>query len=48
MSDAEEVPTAHALRAGADESGQKVAAGVYLYRLRAGDFVATRRMVVIR
>ena len=29
---------------GADNSGQQVAAGVYLYRLRAGSFEATRRM----
>lgn len=33
---------------GADSSGQPAAAGVYLYRLRAGTFEATRRIVVIR
>ena len=33
---------------GTDESGSRVAAGVYLYRLRAGELTATRRMVVIR
>ncbi len=31
---------------GADESGRRVSAGVYLYRLRAGEFEATRRLVV--
>ena len=33
---------------GADNNGRSVARGVYLYRLRAGAFEATRRMVVIR
>ena len=33
---------------GADDSGRRVAAGVYLYRLRADGFVSTRRLVVIR
>jgi hypothetical protein len=31
-----------------DEQGNKVASGVYLYRLVAGDFVATKKLVVIR
>lgn len=32
----------------ADNSGQGVAAGVYLYRLRARSFEATGRLVMIR
>jgi len=31
-----------------DNRGRKVAAGVYVYRLRAGKFAATNKMVVIR
>ena len=33
---------------GRDESGRSVAAGVYFYRLRAGDEVRTRRMVLAK
>jgi hypothetical protein len=33
---------------GADNSGHPVVAGVYFYRLRAGTFEATRRLVIIR
>jgi hypothetical protein len=33
---------------GRDDSGHSVAVGVYLYRLRAGQFEAARRVVVIR
>jgi hypothetical protein len=33
---------------GHNETGHQVAAGVYLYRLRAGEFVATRKLALIR
>jgi hypothetical protein len=33
---------------GHNEAGHEVAAGVYLYRLRAGEFVATRKLALIR
>ena len=33
---------------GADDAGKPMAGGVYLYELRAGDFVQVRRMVLIR
>lgn len=33
---------------GRDELGKQVASGVYLYSLRAGDVVETRRMVLVR
>ena len=33
---------------GADEAGKSVAGGMYLYELRAGDFVQVQRMVLIR
>lgn len=33
---------------GKDSFGQKVASGVYLYTLQAGDFKATRRMVIVK
>ncbi|MEW6685369.1 MAG: FlgD immunoglobulin-like domain containing protein [Candidatus Edwardsbacteria bacterium] len=33
---------------GKNESGNSVASGVYFYRLSAGDFTATKRMIVIR
>jgi hypothetical protein len=32
---------------GRDDAGEKVASGVYFYTLKAGEFMATRRMVVI-
>lgn len=33
---------------GADQKGQSVASGVYLYSMKAGNFSATRRMVILR
>ena len=39
---------AHTLRwDGAGESGQRLASGVYIYQLRAGDAVASKRLVVV-
>ena len=33
---------------GKDEQRQKVASGVYLYRIVAGDLVSTRKMLIMR
>ena len=33
---------------GRNEDGESVASGVYFYRLRAGDFAASRRMVIVK
>ena len=33
---------------GVDETGKQMAAGVYLYELKAGDFVKVRKMVLLR
>ncbi len=32
---------------GTDDLGRRVASGVYVYRLRAGDWVQTRKMVLV-
>ena len=33
---------------GRDDAGRQVSSGVYFYQLRAGDFRATRRMLLMR
>ncbi|MEW6686447.1 MAG: hypothetical protein AB1393_09640 [Candidatus Edwardsbacteria bacterium] len=33
---------------GKDESGKQVSAGVYFYRLSAGNFTATKKMILVR
>ena len=33
---------------GRNESGESVASGVYFYQLRAGDYITTRRMVILK
>jgi flagellar hook assembly protein FlgD len=33
---------------GRDETGRQVAAGVYFYRLEAGDFIETKRMTLVK
>ncbi|MBI4530172.1 MAG: hypothetical protein HY709_01505 [Candidatus Latescibacteria bacterium] len=33
---------------GRDETGKEVATGLYLYRLTAGEFTATRKMLLMR
>lgn len=33
---------------GKDENGQSVASGIYFYRIRAGDFTATKKMVILK
>ncbi len=33
---------------GKNEAGEKVASGVYVYEMKAGEFVAQRKLVVMR
>ncbi|MSR82520.1 MAG: hypothetical protein EXS58_06285 [Candidatus Latescibacteria bacterium] len=43
------VPGGHQVTwGGRDQQGHEVAVGVYCYRLQAGDFVQTRRLLLLR
>jgi hypothetical protein len=33
---------------GRDDNGQQVSSGVYLYRIDAGEYISTRKMVMVR
>ena len=33
---------------GGNDAGRQVASGVYMYRMQAGDFVKTRKMVLLK
>ncbi len=47
--DAEKGAGTHALEwDGTDQSGQSVASGVYLYRLQAGQFSETKRLLYLK
>ena len=33
---------------GTDNAGQKVASGMYIYRIKAGDFIADKKMLLVK
>ena len=33
---------------GRDDTGQKVSSGAYIYRIVTGDFISTRKMILVR
>ena len=33
---------------GHNDAGEKVASGIYFYQIKAGDFSATRRMLIVK
>lgn len=48
MDEPKEAGTYEVIWDGKDEKGNEVASGVYLYRLQAGDFSQTKKMVLIK
>jgi len=33
---------------GTDNAGQEVATGMYIYRIKAGDFIADKKMLLVK
>jgi len=48
VNEAREAGTYHLLWDGTDSNGRHLASGVYLYRIKAGQFVKTRKMVLLK